>query len=386
MRILHTVEFYHPSVGGAQEVVKRVSEALARRGHEVTVATTRLPDRTSRQINGVQIVEFDISGSAGVGIRGDLRPYLMLLKHGSFDLMMNYAAQQWATDLAMVVLPELPYKKMLVPFGFSQLHNDLFRWYFERMPDVLRQYDHLIVHSNGYTDGEFCRQHGLAHTTLVPNGASEEEFSRVDPTFRRRYGIPADVPMLLTVGSHTGLKGHAKSMRAFLESSIGRAVLVIVGNTPVAPGCLPRCRRLSRAVRFLSLGRKRVLLLDPPREDVVAAFHAADLFVFCSQVEGSPIVLFEAMASRTPFVTLDVGNAREIVEWSGGGVVVPSQHLPDGRTVAPAGDVARQITELMRDRDGRQRLAEAGHRAWQERFTWEKIVGMYEEVYRRVCQ
>ena len=35
MRILHTVEFYHPSVGGTQTVAQLLSERLAALGHEV---------------------------------------------------------------------------------------------------------------------------------------------------------------------------------------------------------------------------------------------------------------------------------------------------------------------------------------------------------------
>ena len=42
MKILHTVELYHPSQGGMQEVVKQISERLVKLGHEVTVATTKL--------------------------------------------------------------------------------------------------------------------------------------------------------------------------------------------------------------------------------------------------------------------------------------------------------------------------------------------------------
>ena len=40
MKILHTVEYYAPSVGGAQEVVRQISERMVQRGHQVTVATT----------------------------------------------------------------------------------------------------------------------------------------------------------------------------------------------------------------------------------------------------------------------------------------------------------------------------------------------------------
>ena len=35
MKILHTVEFYHPSQGSMQEVVRQISERLVKLGHKV---------------------------------------------------------------------------------------------------------------------------------------------------------------------------------------------------------------------------------------------------------------------------------------------------------------------------------------------------------------
>src|SRR6185369_6972995 len=75
MKILHTVEFYSPSVGGAQEVVRQVSEQLASRGHHVTVATTNMPARRSGMTNGVHIEAFDISGNAVRGFKGETHRY-----------------------------------------------------------------------------------------------------------------------------------------------------------------------------------------------------------------------------------------------------------------------------------------------------------------------
>ena len=113
MKILHTVEFYNPSVGGAQEVVKQVSEQLVKRGHHVTVATTKLAERTTCAINGVHIEEFEIAGNAVRGFHGNVQSYQELLLNSDFDVMMNYAAQQWATDLVFPLLDRLRYRKVL---------------------------------------------------------------------------------------------------------------------------------------------------------------------------------------------------------------------------------------------------------------------------------
>ena len=382
IKILHTVEFYSPSVGGAQEVVKQVSEHLVKRGHEVTVATTRLPDRTESEINGVRVEEFDISGNAVRGFRGEAERYQKFLLDGEFDVMMNYAAQQWSADLVFPLLKRLPYRKVFIPCGFSGLFNPQYAEYFKQMPEVMRNYDRMIFTSYAYRDFEFAKQDGVQHCTIIPNGASEEEFRHVDPTFRERYGIPEDTPLLLTVGSHTGLKGHSLVIDAFRRASINRAVLVIIGNTINGRGCLPDCKRRALRTRVFSLGRKRVLLLDPPRVDVIAAYHAADLFVFGSNIECSPLVLFEAMASRTPFLTTACGNAEEIVNMSHGGVLVPTIQEANGMVSASAMDMAASIENVVSDPERLSFLGEAGYQAWQQQFTWERIAARYEHLYQ----
>lgn len=382
------MEFYWPSVGGAQEVIRRISEEMVANGSEVTVATTKLPERTQKVINGVKIEEFGISGNAVRGFQesapGECRRYQEFLMNGRFDVMMNYAAQQWATDLALPVLERIPYRKVLAPCGFSGLYSPEYASYFLQLPDVMKRYDHLIFHSDVYRDIEFARRNGITDYTVIPNGASEREFADEDPTFRARNGIPKGIPLLLTVGSHTGTKGHDLAIRAFRSAKTGRAFLLIVGNG--TGGCYRRCRSEARLTSILSLGRKRVLLLDPPRQDVVSAYNAADLFVFGSEIECSPIVLFEAMASKTAFVTTACGNAQEIVDWSHGGLIIPTTQKPDGHCTGDVRAASQMIEDLIKNRDERDHLAESGHKVWKERFTWEKITTEYERIYESAAK
>ena len=51
---------------------------------------------------------------------------------------------------------------------------------------------------------------------IIPNGASAEEFLSPDETdIRKDLKIPEDHFLILHVGSHTGLKGHAEAIRIF---------------------------------------------------------------------------------------------------------------------------------------------------------------------------
>src|SRR5436190_14274778 len=192
MKILHTVEFYSPSVGGAQEVVRQISEQLVSRGHEVTVATTKLAVRRDAVINGVRIESFAISGNAVRGCTGEVDRYREFLRTGNFDIIMNYAAQQWATDLTYCILDRLPCRKVMAPCGFSALFDPQYASYFDKLPDRLRKYDHLIFHSYVGRDIDFARKHGMEYVSTIPNGASMEEFEEPDRSFRARYNIPPD--------------------------------------------------------------------------------------------------------------------------------------------------------------------------------------------------
>ena len=282
----------------------------------------------------------------------------------------------------------------------------------------MRQYDHLVFHAGEYRDINFAREHQMEHYSIITNGASQAEFEQEFPSFRCRYQIPEDAPMLLTVGSHTGLKGHRLCMDAFQQMDINRASLVIIGNKigsppvfwslfirPVlsaikhrdfgraarlvsgllsgtlGPGCLFDCHTQARNINRHNKGRKQVFLLDPPRRDVVAAYQSADLFVLGSNIEYSPLVLYESMASKTAFVTLACGNSEEIVRWSGGGIVALTIQKREGYMDGEPAVLASVIDSLLNNRPEMERLANAGHSAWLKRFTWENIVLKYEALY-----
>lgn len=381
MNILHTVEFFWPSVGGAQEVIYQVSKGLVQQGHQVTVATTRLPNRKASHIDGISIAEFAIHGNAVRGIQGNIDEYQTFLCSEKFDLVLNYAAQQWTTDLTIPVLSKIPAKTVLVPCGFSGLYLPIYQKYFEAMPSVLRSYDHLVFHARSYRDIDFARQNALAHYSIIPNGASSEEFSQPRADFRERFHIPESVPLIITVGSHTGFKGHRLAIDAFERIRTSPAVLVIIGNWAGRHGCFGDCLMRVSRFNFLRKDGKRILLLNPHRPDVVAAYHAADLFIFGSNIEYSPLVLFEAVASNTPFLSLNCGNATEIADWTDGGIIVPSQKTPDGYTTCNPEDFARMIETLVSDSHLRGQLGTAGRKAWKESFTWEKISAQYEKLY-----
>jgi glycosyltransferase involved in cell wall biosynthesis len=129
------------------------------------------------------------------------------------------------------------------------------------------------------------------------------------------------------------------------------------------------------------LDNKKLIVTSLPRKETVAAYRAADLFLFPSNIECSPLVLFECMAAKTPFLTTDVGNAAEIIGWSGAGRLLPTIKDPSGYCKAEIDSSAEMLRDSYNQPIERAAMKTAGFEAWQERFTWERITKSYEALY-----
>lgn len=425
MKILCCVEFYYPSLGGAQEVVRQLAERLVSRGHAVTVATSQIASRSFKAHKGVRIVEFAVSGNFVRGLEGDAESYREFLKSSDFDIVLFYAAQQWTFDAAWLVMESISARKVLVPCGYSGLFEPAYKEYFSLLPDVLHQMAAVVYHAESYRDVEFGRVSGVKHAVVIPNGADLEEFSVPrEHDFRSELSIPDSALLFLTVGTLTGLKGHLELAQAFSQADFGGrdAVLILNGNTPKHQG-----RRVGSLVQLFLLvkrygvryavthgtkmflrsvgirvgnissiqdwvrrinqeksSKKRAIVTDLPRHQLVQAYLNSDLFVFASNVEYSPLVLFEACAAQLPFLSVSVGNSVEIATWTGGGEVCPAETDGRGYTKVSPNELARRMEALIADSERRSEMGRCGRLAIKERYNWNLLVQEYEALFMRV--
>lgn len=428
MKILFCCEFYAPSVGGVQEVMRQVAERLVEKGHQVTVATSKLPNRGFKSLNGVGIKEFSVSGNLMRGIFGDKEQYRQFVIKGDFDIVMIKAAQQWTFDALWPVLDKINIPKVFIPCGLSGLMEPAYQDYFSKIPEVLRKFNHLIFYASDYRDINFTKQHGINNFSIIPNGASEKEFNiKIDSTFRSRNGIAEDAFVFLTVGSLTGLKGHLELAHAFnnlILKAGTKAVLILNGNdcSRLDDSNFSLPRKFASSLRtygiyytmqhtFKSLLRraeitagksagilditnainkkekhKKVLVTNFPRQELIQAYMASDLFVFASNIEYSPLVLFESAAAGIPFLTVDVGNSVEIANWTQSGEICSSERDERGYTRVSPDILAWKMAEMMSNVPMLREMGIRGKRNWSERFTWHKIAIQYEQIFENLLE
>ncbi|MCB9062391.1 MAG: glycosyltransferase family 4 protein [Halobacteriovoraceae bacterium] len=384
MKILHAVQFYHPAVGGMEEVVKQLSESMSKLGHDVTVLTSTNSSRHFTELNGVRIVDFEISGNLAKGMHGDLENCQKFLRENQFDIITCFAAQQWATDIFFYkdLLKELKSKKVFVPTGFSGLFDPLYYNYFENMKEWFLWFDKNVFLSNDYRDINFARKNNVTNEIIIPNGASKAEFNR--------KWVPKnnDVFKILHVGNHTGQKGHTELIQLYSRSKIDKSELLIVGRHNWKGRCFLKCKLkvfFWNIVFKLNRSQKKILMKELSRKQTIEEFYRANLFLFPSNIECSPIVLFEAMASCTPFLSSAAGNAQEIIEWTEAGVLLPTIKK-DKRVIIEEKESQKVFEELCLDKQKLKTLAKNGYDAWTSKFTWEAISQRYIDMYETLLE
>ncbi len=420
MRILIGTDYYYPSVGGLQIVLKEIAERLVKLGHSITVATSKMQNRTANNHNGVSIVEFDIKGNYVHGLQGKVKDYQNYVMNGDFDVILIKAAQGWTIDALIPILNKINTRKVFIPCGFSALFNPLYAEYYKIMPEILRQFDHLIFYASDYRDTNFARQHNINNFSIISNGASEIEFSvQRESNFRERLNIEDNSFVILTVGTFTGGKGHYELAQAFHLANFNQpATLILNGNQSaiflklktavlikhylkmgprsmlkriyrdflLAIGIIKKPKihdwtDIARAVNS-EKSNKQIIITNLEREDVIQAFLNSDLFVFASNIEYSPLVLFESAAAGLPFLTVPVGNSKEIIEWTKGGVLCPAIVDKTGRTNVDSQLLAEEIMKLANNPEKREQLGESGKKNWLNNLTWGKIAIEYEKVLK----
>ena len=382
MKILHTCESYQPSVGGVQEVVKQLSERLVKMGHEVTVATSHHSKRKSLLINGVAIKEFKINGNIFKGVSGEIKKYQDFLVQSDFDLIVNFAGAQWATDLSMPVLEKIKAKKVFVT---TWAYPPSYKKYVEATKKWLGYYDSLVYLADNEADMNFAKENGLKNIAVITNGADDVEFLKpININIRKKLNIPVDNFLILHVGSHTGKKGHSEAIEIFNKTKIKNATLVIAGNYFGIRGCALHCS-FKKVLTPLKLSRdKQLIIKNLNREEILALYNEADLFILPSNIECEPIVLFESMASKTPFLTTDVGFTSDIIRYSGSGWLMPTVKFSNGHVKADIDLSVKLLEDIMPDKTKMLKMADAGFKAWQEKFTWQKIAEQYEKLYKEL--
>jgi N-acetyl-alpha-D-glucosaminyl L-malate synthase BshA len=174
-------------------------------------------------------------------------------------------------------------------------------------------------------------------------------------------------PMVVQVSNFRAVKRVPWLVRAFAEATAGtKAQLVLVGDGPDQAECRRLVQELDIAARVVFLGE---------RDAIPELMAPADVFALASREESFGLSALEAMACGTPVVSTDAGGVREVVEHGVSGLLSP---VEDMRLFSA------HLKHLLEDRATALAMGSAARAQAVERFRREKVVVLYEDLYRRV--
>lgn len=238
---------------------------------------------------------------------------------------------------------------------------------------LLGRLTHRLIHvSQGERDqGQALGVVSPLRARVVANGIDPRPFQnpRGGAAVRAEFGIPAQAPLVGTVGLLNDAKGHDVLVEA-LALLPDDVHLLLVGH-----GELEQSLRDQAA----ALGLNDRVHISGWRDDVSPCHDAMDVFCLPSRWEGLSYALLEALAAGLPCVSTEVNGSAE--------VLLPDDGAqPCGRLV-PREDskaLAETLAALLSDETLRDELSRAAVRRVPEAFTVDHMVDGTLAVYREL--
>ena len=275
-----------------------------------------------------------------------------VLAREGFDLLHVHEPLTPAIGTAALALSEVPVVATFHAAGPSRWRGFATAlWGF-----LLDRIDARIAVSEAAADT--ARSYAPGNYTLLPNGVRIPD--RADPAGRDNQ--------VVFVGRHEPRKGLPVLLAAWPEVHRRTGARIrVVGADPLAVGYLMRRQRLSaEGVDLLGV---------LPSEQLDRELSTAKLLVAPSLGrESFGMVLTRAFAAATPVVASDIDGYRNVVIDDAGRLVPPGD----------PGQLAQTIAALLEDEPARLRSARAARRVAEREYSWTRIGGVLDDLYREV--
>ena len=366
MRILRVAQKLYPDIkGGGAYHVHAMSRDQAAMGHDVTVLTlSTTPGQPSlEECEGYTIVRYKPTADVlGNDISIGVAQYLKNVK--GFDVIHAHSHLYFSTNLAALKrrLDDVPLAITNHGLYSQNAPEWVFDWYLKTVGRwTFNQADVVFC----YTEADRRRVQSFDVTSdieVVPNGIDIERFTPDGPTTNR---IKHDGPVVLFVGRLVEGKRPQLAVEAVkrLREERPDVKLYICGEGPLRAEL---DEIAEDGVEFLG---------HVSYDEMPEVYRRADVLVLPSRAEGLPRTVLEAMASRTPVITSDLPNIREVVTRSG---LTIEETDPDAWRDA--------IQQLLSERTSADDLGASGYELVTENHSWSETVRLTTDSLRRITQ
>ncbi|HEV8542662.1 MAG TPA: glycosyltransferase [Verrucomicrobiae bacterium] len=356
MRILHTE--WSDGWGGQEIRVINEMEGMARRGHEVILAT-----RPNCQISevarrrGIEVVHLPMRSPLDVRSIFQLR---RVLRAKNIEIVNTHSGiDSWIGGIAARIAGApllLRTRHLNIPLKRSPIN------FVHSLPDA-------IITCGEAIRKELIERDGFAPERLV-NIATGIDFNRFTPTrsraeVRETLDLPSGAFVVLMIGILRGVKGHEIALQAMalLAKEFPEVVLLLAGNGPMESYLRDKAIAFGVAGRIYFLGF---------RDDIPDLMAAADMLLLTSKSEGVPQSVTQALGFGLPVVATRVGGVTELIEHERTGILVPPGD--------PAA-VSEAIRSVVEDPQKARARAAAGKAHARANFSLDLMLEKTERLY-----
>jgi glycosyltransferase involved in cell wall biosynthesis len=186
---------------------------------------------------------------------------------------------------------------------------------------------------------------------------------RVPGFIRNRFGLPADTPLVSSSGSMW--KNQIEFLDALVEIKKEISGVRYLLLTPMAP--MPQLQAFKDRAASLGL-TDNILWLDTLRKEDMPSYYAdIDIAISTFRNEGFGLWVVEALAMGTPVVAFYGGGVRDSLEGCPAGVLVKHG----------AREMAAEVVRILKNREIKRRMSQAGPPWAAERFSRERMINAY---------
>jgi glycosyltransferase involved in cell wall biosynthesis len=329
MQILFANYEYPPIGGGGGVVMAALAAELTRRGHDVTVLTSRAFGLPAESVeDGVRVIRVPVFFRRHMSVANlpSMAAYLPMGLLRGLRLGRNRAFDIINTHFVVPTGPlgDWLSRRLQIPNVLSVHGGDLYdpskptsphRHGFLRAPirGMLTRADAVVAQSRD-TRANVSRIYGVQRSVdLVPLGIARPP-ARIRAR-RSTYGIPENAFVLATVGRMVPRKATTQLVQMLAAARREDIYLAIIGDGPESEPVMRAAYEAGVAHRVKMLGHVT-------ERQKYAALGMSDIFVSTSQHEGFGLVFLEAMAYGLPIVCYDRGGQVDFLSTPATGALV----------------------------------------------------------------
>ena len=361
----------YPTVGGSGILATRLGVELADRGHDIHFVTYERPvaiqgiDPENVSVHLVSVMEYPLFKYPPYTIALASEMFRVSEQQGLDLLHVHYAIPHSTAALLAKGMSGVPYAVTLHGSDVTILGSD--SSYLPVNTHSIEEADAVTAVSSFMANEAYERLGIKQEIRVIPNSVDSERF------------MPAPYELVERTRERDVVVTHISNFRPVkrvhdLVNAMAIVAKEALGARLMLVGDGPERHSVERLIHKLDLNDK--VLMTGFRSDVPNVLRCSDVVVLCSETESAPLTLLEGLSSGLPVVATRVGGIPEIVEDGVNGFLVQPKS-PEA--------IAEKILELNADRKLRMRLGAAARKTVLERYTAEKVVGQYLEIYEGVA-